>query len=335
VETNGGKVMKPIKIGIIGCGGISRAHARGYQSLTDLLQVNATCDVVEANAAERGQQLGAKSVYTDYKKMLKEADIDAVDICLPHDIHAEVSIAALEAGKHVIVEKPIATTLAEADSMISSANKAGMTLMVGLNERYDPAHERIKQMIDDGTLGKLLCIRIDHNQNVVLPEGHWIRSKERLGGGVLIGSGIHRVDLLRWFGGEVTKVANFWAKQPDRMEGEVAVVMNAQFESGCIGEVTAIWAVRKAPWYEGVWVYGTEGSIYSINGLFWDSPDGYVKIDVPEADSMTEELRHFGQCILSGKKPLTNGEEARRSLEVVLAAYRSAESGKVVDLPME
>jgi UDP-N-acetyl-2-amino-2-deoxyglucuronate dehydrogenase len=327
--------MKPIKIGIIGCGGISRAHARGYQSLTDLLQVNATCDVVEANAAERGQQLGAKSVYTDYKKMLKEADIDAVDICLPHDIHAEVSIAALEAGKHVIVEKPIATTLAEADSMIVAANKAGMTLMVALNERYDPAHERIKQMIDDGTLGKLLCIRIDHNQNVVLPEGHWIRSKERLGGGVLIGSGIHRVDLLRWFGGEVTKVANFWVKQPDRMEGEVAVVMNAQFESGCIGEVTAIWAVRKAPWYEGVWVYGTLGSVYRINGLFWDSPDGYVKIDVPEADSMTEELRHFGQCILSGSKPLTNGEEARRSLEVVLAAYRSAESGKVVDLPME
>jgi len=326
--------MKPIKIGIIGCGGISRAHARGYQNLTDLFQVTATCDVVESNAIERGQQLGAKNIYTDYKKMLKEADIDAVDICLPHDIHAEVAISSLESGKHVIVEKPIATTLAEADNMVSTANKTGLTLMVALNERYDPVHQHIKKMIDNGTLGKLLCIRIDHNQNVIMPEGHWIRSRQRLGGGVLIGSGIHRVDLLRWFGGEVKKVANFWVKQPDRMEGEIAVVMNALFESGCIGEVTALWAVRKAPWYEGVWVYGTNGSVYRINGLFWDSPDGYVKVDVPEADSFTEELRHFGHCIINGQKPLTSGEEAKRSLEVVLAAYRSAETGQVVELPM-
>jgi predicted dehydrogenase len=327
--------MKPIKIGIIGCGGISRAHARGYENLTDLFQIVATCDVNEASAIERGQQLGAKHVFTDYEKMLKEADIDAVDVCLPHDIHAEVSINALNSGKHVLVEKPIATTLSEADSMISSADKAGMKLMVALNERYDPAHERIKQMIDDGTLGKLLCIRIDHNQNVLLPEGHWIRSRERLGGGVLIGSGIHRVDLLRWFGGEVNKIANFWVKQPERMEGEVAVVMNALFESGCIGEVTALWAVRKAPWYEGVWVYGTEGSVYRINGLFWDSPEGYTKLDVPEADSFTEELRHFGNCIIGDHIPLTNGKEARRSLEVVLAAYRSAELGQVIELPMK
>jgi len=326
--------MKPIRIGIIGCGGISRAHARGYQNLTDLFQVTATCDVVESNAIERGQQLGAKNIYTDYKKMLKEADIDAVDICLPHDIHAEVAISALESGKHVIVEKPIATTLAEADDMVSTANKTGLTLMVALNERYDPVHQHIKKMIDNGTLGKLLCIRIDHNQNVIMPEGHWIRSRQRLGGGVLIGSGIHRVDLLRWFGGEVKKVANFWVKQPERMEGEIAVVMNALFESGCIGEVTALWAVRKAPWYEGVWVYGTNGSVYRINGLFWDSPDGYVKVDVPEADSFTEELRHFGHCIINGQKPLTSGEEAKRSLEVVLAAYRSAETGQVVELPM-
>jgi predicted dehydrogenase len=325
--------MKPIPIGLIGCGGISRAHARGYQNLPEIFQVTATCDVVESSAAERGKQLGSKQIYTDYEKMLKEADIEAVDICLPHDLHAEVSNVALEAGKHVIVEKPIAITLAEADSMIATAEKSGAILMVALNERYDPAHVRIKQMIADGNLGELICIRIDHNQNVSLPKGHWIRSRKRLGGGVLIGSGIHRVDLLRWFGGEVTRVANFHVKQPERMEGEVAVVMSALMESGCIGEVTAIWAVRKAPWYEGVWVYGTEGSVYRINGLFWDSPNGYVKLDVPEADSFTEELRHFGQCIANGSEPLTSGKEARRSLEVVLAAYRSGDSGKMINLP--
>ncbi len=326
--------MKPIRVGIIGCGGISQAHARGYQNLPELLQIAATCDEIEINAEERAQQLGADQVYTDYEKMLKDANIDAVDICLPHDLHAVVSIAASEAGKHVLVEKPIAISLEEADSMIAASEKAGTLLMVALNQRYDPAHQRIKEMIDEGVLGRILCIRIDHNQNVSLPEGHWIRSRARLGGGVLIGSGIHRVDLLRWFGGEVTQVASFQVEQPERMEGEVVVVMNALFESGAIGEVTAIWAVRKAPWYEGVWVYGTEGSVYRINGLFWDSPDGYVKLDVPEADSFTEELRHFGQCILNDNTPLTSGVEARRSLEVVLAAYRSADSRESIKLPL-
>ena len=327
--------MEPARIGVIGCGGISRAHARGYQDLPDLLQVTATCDGIEELASERAQQLGAEQSYTDYQTMLQDAMIDAVDICLPHDLHAEVSIAASSAGKHVLVEKPIAITLDEADSMIAAAQKAGTTLMVALNQRYDPAHERIKQMIDEGVLGDLLCIRIDHNQNVQLPEGHWIRSRAHLGGGVLIGSGIHRVDLLRWFGGEVSQVASFQVHRPERMEGEVAVVMSTLFESGAVGEVTALWAVRKAPWYEGVWVYGTEGSVYRLNGLFWDGPDGYVKLDVPQADSFIEELRHFGTCIREGKAPLTNGEQARRSLEVVLAAYRSAETNAVVSLPIE
>lgn len=326
--------MKPIRIGLIGCGGISNAHARGYKSLPDLFQVVATCDLSESLAGERAKQLGAKLVYTDYRKMLEEAEIDAVDICLPHDIHAEVANASMEANKHVIVEKPISVTLEEADSMISTAERTGKVLMVALNERYDPAHQKIKEMIEDGKIGDLLCIRIDHNQNVRMPEGHWIRSRARLGGGVLIGSGIHRVDLLRWFGGEIEKVANFSVYQPERMEGEVAVVMSALFKSGCIGEVTAIWAVRRAPWYEGVWVYGTEGSLYRINGLFWDSPDGYIQIEVEQKDSFTEELRHFGQCIITGSEPLTSGKEARRSLEVVIAAYRSADSGQIVNLPL-
>lgn len=327
--------MKPIRVGLIGCGGITRAHARGYQQLTDQLQVVATCDQNRALAEERAAQLGAERVYTDFEQMLREAPIDAVDICLPHDLHAPVSIAASQAGKHVLVEKPIATTLEDADRMIRAARDADRVLMVALNQRYDPAHQRIHQMIAAGQLGELLCIRIDHHQNLKLPEGHWIRSREKLGGGVLIGSGIHRVDLFRWFGGEVERVSCFSVYRPERMEGEVVATVSARFRSGAVGEITTLWAVRQAPWYEGVWVYGTEGSLYRLNGLFWDSPDGYKQLEVPEADSFTEELRHFAQCIQQGRMPLTSGEEARRSLEVVLAAYRSAERGECVSLPLK
>jgi predicted dehydrogenase len=300
-----------------------------------MFEVIATCDEVGSRAKELAQQLGSNEVYTSYREMLRKSRLDAVDICLPHDLHAPAAVAALESGKHVIVEKPIATSLRDADRMISASRKAGKTLMVALNQRYDPANEKIKQMIDSGKLGKLLCIRVDHNQNVLIPSDHWIRSQDRLGGGVLIGSGIHRVDLLRWFGGEVGMVSSFSAHQPDRMEGEVASIVSVNFHSGAVGEVTAIWAVRRSPWYEGVWVYGTEGSIYRINDLFWDGPEGYVKLEVSEGDTFARELSHFGQCILSGETSLTSGDEARRSLEIVIAAYRSVNEGRMVTLPIE
>lgn len=326
--------MNRIRVGLIGCGGISKAHARGYIGSKGMFEVVATCDEVGSRAKELAHQLGSSEVYTSYQEMLRKSRLDAVDICLPHDLHASTAVAAFESGKHVIVEKPIATSLSDADRMISASRKAGRTLMVALNQRYDPANEKIKQMIDSGKLGKLLCIRVDHNQNVLIPSDHWIRSQDRLGGGVLIGSGIHRVDLLRWFGGEVEMVSSFSAHQPDRMEGEVANIVSVNFHSGAVGEVTAIWAVRRSPWYEGVWVYGTEGSIYRINDLFWDGPEGYVKLEVSEGDTFARELSHFGQCILSGETPLTSGDEARRSLEIVIAAYRSVSEGKMVTLPI-
>lgn len=332
---------KRIRIGLIGCGSISRAHARGYLKLPELFEVVACCDERKELSEERAQQLGAKLVTTDYRDVIAREDIDAVDICLPHHLHAEVAIAAAEAGKHVLVEKPIANTLDQADAMIEAAKKAGIILMVAHNERYMPIYRKVKELVEQGILGRVFLARADHNQFIQISHRHWLWQKETAGGGVLIGSGIHRVDILRWLIGEIVRVWHLQVIVPERFSDEVEAASTTIFEfaNGAIGELTCNWsayAAPSAPWYELLWLYGTEGSLHNVGGLFvasekWPEWRGrFVQIPLPEEDSFVNEILHFGECIREGKTPLTSGEEGRKSLAVVVAAYKAAEEGKGV-----
>ncbi len=333
-----------IRVALIGCGGISRAHARGYLQSPDLFEVVACCDERRELAEERAQQLGAEVVATNYRQVLARDDVDAVDICLPHHLHAEVAIAAAEAGKHVLVEKPIATTLEEADAMIAAAKKVGVVLMVAHNERYMPVYRKAKELVEQGVLGRIFLARADHNQFVRINERHWLWHKATAGGGVLIGSGIHRVDILRWLVGEIVRVWHQQVIVPERFSDEVeaASVTLFEFANGAIGELTCNWsayAAPTAPWYELLWLYGTEGSLHNVGGLFVASeklPEGqskFTQIPLPDEDSFVNEIRHFGECVRDGKLPLTSGEEGRKSLAVVLAAYQAAETGEGIPVP--
>jgi predicted dehydrogenase len=337
-------VAERIRVAIIGCGGISRGHARGYLQSPDLFEIVACCDERRELAEERAQQLGAKFVTTDYREVIAREDVDAVDICLPHHLHAEVAIAAAEAGKHVLVEKPIANSLQEADAMIEAAKKSGVVLMVAHNERYMPVYRKAKELVEQGILGRIFLARADHNQFVRINGRHWLWRKETAGGGVLIGSGIHRVDILRWLVGEIVRV---WHRQvivPERFSDEVeaASVTIFEFANGAIGELTCNWSAygaNSAPWYELLWLYGTEGSLHNVGGLFVaseklpESQGKHVQIPLPDEDSFVNEIRHFGECVRDGKTPLTSGEEGRKSLAVVIAAYQAAETGTGVPVP--
>jgi len=337
--------MERIRVGLIGCGGISRSHSRGYLQLPDLFEVIACCDERKELAEERAKQLDAKVVVTDYREIIARDDIDAVDICLPHHLHAEVAISAAEAGKHVLVEKPIANTLDEADAMVDAARKSGVVLMVAHNERYMPVYQKAKELVEQGVLGRIFLARADHNQFVQIGERHWLWRKATAGGGVLIGSGIHRVDILRWLVGEIVRVWHQQVIVPERFSDEVeaASVTIFEFANGAIGELTCNWsayAASSAPWFEFLWLYGTEGSLHNVGGLFvasekvteWQGK--FVQIPIPEEDSFVNEIRHFGECILEGKTPLTSGEEGRKSLAVVIAAYKAAETGEGILVQM-
>jgi predicted dehydrogenase len=293
-----------VRIGLIGCGGISRAHARGYRNLGDSeARVVVTCDEARELAEERARETACETVATDWRAVLDRKDVDAVDLCLPHDLHADVAVAAAHAGKHVLVEKPLATTLADADRMIRAAHDADVRLMCAFCERFDPQHIVVKRVVDEGWLGTPMMARTDHNQNVELPVGHWIREARRLGGGAIASAGCHRLDLLRWFFGEVVDVSSFRFHWRDRMEGEVAGVVILRFQNGALGAFQINWMTRKAVWYEKLWLEGTEGSIHNHGGVHAFSlrrPDwsqGYVALDVPSADPFAEEIRHFLQCV--------------------------------------
>ncbi len=331
--------MAPIRLGLIGAGGIAGAHARGYRQLAaeGLVQVTAVCDGVADAARRRAQELSAPHTCSDYRDLLS-LDVDAVDICLPHDLHAEVALAAIARGKHALVEKPLATTLEDAQRMVRAARAAGVVLQVGHNERFDPQYQEMKRLLGEGVLGEVFAARADHNQHLRLPEGHWLRSAARSGGGALVGSGIHRVDLLRWFLGEVTEVYSVQRTLPDRLEGEAAALTTLRFGTGAIATLSTNWAVRRAPWYELMWLYGTRGSVHNVGGLHLDSEDrrdcdaGFVQVPLGAADSFTEEIRHFLHAVVTGTTPLTSGEEGVLTLAVCLAAYRSAECGQPVSV---
>ncbi len=331
--------VAPIRLGLIGCGKISTAHTRGYKELGNTFQIVAVCDTDEQAALQRAHELGVSTVFTDYQALLSANIVEAVDLCIPHYLHAPIGIACLEAGVHVLVEKPIATTLADADKMIKAAQKAGKILMIGHNERYDHQYQKMKELVDEGWLGDIFCVRADHNHDFRVASQNWLRNKQEAGGGVLLGSGSHRIDMMRWLIGEIREVFCAQITLPDRLEGESSAVVTLRFESGAIGELACSWAASHAPWYELMWLQGTRGMVHNVprGSLSYYSEllsedEQYKKIDILNEYSFTRELRHFSECLRQGKTPLTDGSEGRKTLAVVLAAYQSVIDNRPVSV---
>ncbi len=340
--------MDKVRVGFVGAGGISRAHLAGYQRCPELVEITAVADVRPEAAVALAAAAGGAMVFDSWDAMLASDLVDAVDIVLPHDLHAPATIAAAEAGKHVLVEKVMACTLAECDDMIAATDRAGVKLMVCHDRRYHTVYAKIKELIDDGALGELLCLRFDHNQDVNLAGG-WGASKARLGGGAIASCLCHQLDLMRWYAGDVAQVAGLTKVIPERMEGETVGVVPLRFTSGALGDAVINWFIRGqgydphgntkagALWYELMWISGTEGNLHNLGGLHLlrhGSDSGYERVEVEAVPGHVGAVRHFAECILEDKHPLTDGHEGRAALEIALAAYRSEETGRLVDLPL-
>lgn len=327
-------MSQPVRIALIGCGGISRAHVRAVLSLgAEQVRIVATCDIDPQMAQARASEAGAGSVTTDWRQVIAREDVDAVDICLPHDLHAEVAIASAEAGKHVLVEKPIATTLEDGWRMVHAARRADVWLMVAFVERFGAENQRAKQLVDEGWLGTPILAQVDHLQDVFIPPGHWAQERERLGGGAIASAGCHRIDLLRWLIGEVEWVSAETYYNPARMQGEIAGVVNMQFTTGAVANLSINWMSPYRAFYRKLWLEGTEGCVHNWNGLHVFSrkkpewAEGFVRLDVEPVDPFAAEMHHFVECVREGKQPLTNGEDALRSQAVAMAAYESERTG--------
>ena len=359
----------PLKVGLVGTGGISNRHLAAYLEHQDRVKLTAVCDIDQPRAQEYANKAGVEAVYTDFDKMLREADIDAVDNCTGHAQHAPLSIAAAEAGKHVIVEKAMALNVQECRDMIAAADKAGVTLMVAQHLRYSPEARAVKRFIDEGKLGKIQATRTHHVSGGGPPR--FIDGKT--GGGVLQVQQVHHIDLLRYYVGNVKRVMAACKTVGTLMVNgaEDLVVANFEFENGALGDLFGCWTTRLTPQGSSYMVYGSNGTIHSTPpGMpredspmphFGDimlalkegdeeelyqqdardrerrvrppfKPIDTSTIDLPSVSFFVNEILHFEECIRTGREPISSGRDNIETIKVIHGIFESSRTGKPVDL---
>lgn len=354
-------MAEPFGVAVFGCGGVSNGHFSAYAA-NPRARLVAAVDVRPELAAAAAAKWGAARWYGSVEAALADPEVQVADLCLPHHLHAPVAIQAASAGKHVFVEKPIANTLEEADAMIAACRERGVTLMVDQTKRYQNRHRKIKELLDAGYVGEPLLVKAAYLQDITdawrrmdpaRRQGYWKHD------GVLSGIGIHVLDLLRWLIGEAAAVQAVAATsdliEPGRRTEDSGIVI-LRFANGCLGEVTVSY-VLKDPRLASSWdvmplqIYGRHGSLQ----LGWDDTIALVSDRLPgEAgpgilhlhtrppigasrpplEGMAGAIDHLLDCLRTGARPLTHGADARASLELVEAAYRSIEEGRAVRLPL-
>ncbi len=350
--------MDRVKIGILGGGGILGAHAPAFRKAADRCVVTAVAESNPERHARVRELLGTDvRFYTDYHELLEQEPVAGVDILLPHHLHLPATLAAAQAGKHVLVEKVMARNVWECDRMTEACDRAGVSLTVCHDRRYHGQWMALKEVVDSGALGEVFSWKLEHNQNVLFPPGSWARSRDGLGGGAIMSCLTHQIDSLRYYGGEVKSVTCMTKVLPERMEGETAGVIAAQMESGALATLTINWftsshRAANGLWYELVHACGTKGEAYYMHGkgtfllLHEEGPavERYGRqaleqfVPVPCGDWTGHE-----RCVEEWVKSLrgepatilTSARDVRGTVEVAEAAYRSEATGRVVALPIE
>lgn len=343
--------MKPLRLGIVGCGNMSDSHGKSYAELAGDIAVTAACDIIPERAQSMASLAGASVAVTDYRDIVHE--VDAVLIVLPHDLHHEAGKFFLEAGKHVLMEKPLCNTEAECIDLIRTAEKMGKVLMTAYPIRFIPLISRLKEILDAKTYGEVFQVSIWTEQYSYYEPGHWIRRAERLGGGQFFSHGCHYIDLLLWFLGKPVKGVhigtNFGTPWMEK-EGTSNAVL--EFEGGKLGYHFGTWGARGTRLGYSIHAHCTEGMIelHLADGKLYvhrnlhrhaslgedradDAQQTEVLMEVTEEGKQTHfELRHFAHCVGTGAKPLTDGPGSLQGLRVIWRMYEAERQGTIADL---
>lgn len=333
-----------VRVGIVGCGFMGRMHANAYASLPDVA-VAAVADPVGERAQKVGELTGAE-ILPDGHALIGRSDIDAVSVCTPTDNHAQLSIAALRSGKHVLCEKPIALTRAEAQRMIDTAQESKAELMVGMVLRFWPEYVAVKEAVDSGRYGMvrfLVCTRVSSTPTGV--DG-WFRNPAR-SGGAIVDMHIHDADFIRYLLGTPHRLSTVGYKNELGWNHSVTTYeyngTTAVAECGWgIAPAAGFSASIRAVFENGtVMEYGTGGPPLT---LFHDDTKQVVDLDKVEqtvdaggnistAGPYHREVSYWIECLKNGRSPqIVTGKDARDALIMVLHEIESAETGKKVRL---
>ena len=335
-------MAKTVKIGIIGLGWPGTEHLKGYKTLPGV-QITALCDLQKPLLAAWAEQLDAAETYTDYRKMLARADIDAVSVATPNDLHAPMTLAALKAGKHVLCEKPPAMTAAQAAQMAAAAKRERKVLMYALCQRFSAESQTLKQYIDAGELGDIRFARAVYHRRRGIPLGTkgWFVNKRRSGGGVLIDNGVHALDRAWWLMGNPKPLTVTAATYADyshtvpkgiRCNVDDSAYTFFRFAGGKTLIVEVSWA-RNLPTHSVLDITGTKGGA-SVDPLtIYTERRGQVvdiRPEIAPTGAFAGETAHFVDCIRHRRTPGPSAENGIWLMKMLQAAYRSSETGREV-----
>jgi predicted dehydrogenase len=282
--------------------------------------------------------------YNNYEQLASNPEVQAIYIVLPNSMHEEYVIRGAKTGRHVLCEKPMATSTAEAERMIAACRKANVKLMIAYRQQYEPNNRAVRKIIAQGKLGKLRGFVSTNSQQMGVPS-HWRLKRSVAGGGCLPDVGIYCINAARFLSGEEPHrvTAQLWQPKDDARfaEVEASVSFSLHFPSGYIATCTTSYDVHKSQSFR---VEGTEAWIemspaYAYNGLklklsrLEDSKEVIMQPEIEDLDQFALEMDHFAECIVKEQNPYTPGEEGLQDHRIIAAIYEAANTGKTIDLP--
>jgi UDP-N-acetyl-2-amino-2-deoxyglucuronate dehydrogenase len=360
--------MKPLRFGLVGCGKVGGIHATVLRSVREV-EFAAACDVDFKRAEAFAGRYGVRP-YFDLGTMIRETGVEAIIVGTPHPLHAEAAVRAAEAGVHILVEKPLAATLADCDAMLAATRKTGVTLGVISQRRFYEPVQRMKAAIAAGKIGRPILgtfTMLSWRDAAYYQSDPWRGKWVTEGGGCLVNQSPHQLDLLQWMMGEIEEISGCWTNgNHPSIEVEDTAVATVRFKSGGLGSIVA--SVSQKPGiHTKVHIHGSNGAsvgvetdrgatfIAGMSGIaepplndLWTIPGeesllaGFQAEDrsrFAAIDATTHyhalQIADFANAIREGRRPAVNGEEGRIVVEMFTAIYRSQRDGRAIRFPVQ
>jgi predicted dehydrogenase len=349
--------METVRVGLVGSGFIAAIHAEALRQVPGALVV-----AVASPTPGRAEQFAAARAiphhFTDDRALYDRKDVDLVVLGLPNDLHCEAAVRAAEAGKHVVVEKPMALSLAECDRMIAACEKAGVMLGYAEELCFAPKYVRLKALVDEGALGRVHLVKQSEKHDG--PHSAWFYDTRRSGGGVTMDMGCHAIEFFRWMlgrDGKKGRIVGAYAQMStqvhgDKTNGDDEAVLVLDFEGGAVALAEESWT-KPGGMDDRAEVFGSEGQAYADllhgNALRAYSQRGYGYAVEKAGETrgwsfpvfeelwnygFVHEMAHFVACVREGRPPMEDGHDGRAVLEAIFALYASAAERRRIELPL-
>ncbi|WP_339275585.1 Gfo/Idh/MocA family oxidoreductase [Paenibacillus sp. FSL W8-0426] len=352
--------MSKLKVAVIGAGSISDCHLQAYADNPDV-EIYAICDLNEERAKDMAKKYGASRVFTDYRDLLAMPEIDSVSICTWNNSHAEISIAALDAGKNVLCEKPLCQTVEEALAVEQAVKRSGKLLQVGFVRRYSDNAQILKQFIEAGELGDIYYAKASCLRRLGNPGG-WFSDRERSGGGPLIDIGVHIIDICWYLMGKpkvksvsanvsnilgnrahIRNLSFYKAADYDASKNNVEDMANAmiRFENGASLLIDVSFTLHAKSDEMSIKLYGDKGGaelepeIMVIGEKFNTILNMTPQVDSKSFDfmgSFRNEINHFIDSTRGRKETLSPVEDGVEIMKILCGIYESARQGREIEL---